>query len=423
MRLAAYWIFTCCSSFMLLQQAYADDGDISFLSQNSVRADAWSSDRNLNSLKNIGQASFWSNGTAKFDNATKVHYDVDVSATSDHVASPDHASLLDRSLRELYVSYNWDQTIYLDLGRQVVAWGRADGINPTDNLSPRDFTRLVPDETDQRLGNDALKLTYISGSGANKWTALWYLHSRSDVIPLRALPGVQYEIDHTRRPEVAVRWDYSKDGLDVGASFFSGLDHVPDLSLQTLSPMGVVLQLKNNPLTVYGFDFSYNHNDLVWRGEVGYAQTDSTGSADLTRKKNNLTAVMGPELTLKDATLSLEGVFKHTEGVLSADSVMNPILSEVYRYQQTISDQYESNQYGAMLRYAINLLNDNLKLEATGFYFVPTPNELLRIRINYSLNDHWQLNTGADRFWGRNDTVLGQFRDNSLVYAQVRYNF
>ncbi|HHP8720369.1 TPA: hypothetical protein ACSIYJ_003782, partial [Acinetobacter baumannii] len=22
-----------------------------------------------------------------------------------------------------------------------------------------------------------------------------------------------------------------------------------------------------------------------------------------------------------------------------------------------------------------------------------------------------------------NDTVLGQFRDNSLVYAQVRYNF
>ncbi|MEL1747358.1 hypothetical protein, partial [Acinetobacter baumannii] len=26
-------------------------------------------------------------------------------------------------------------------------------------------------------------------------------------------------------------------------------------------------------------------------------------------------------------------------------------------------------------------------------------------------------------FWGRNDTVLGQFRDNSLVYVQVRYNF
>ncbi|MFH4176452.1 porin, partial [Acinetobacter baumannii] len=48
---------------------------------------------------------------------------------------------------------------------------------------------------------------------------------------------------------------------------------------------------------------------------------------------------------------------------------------------------------------------------------------LLRVRINYNLNDHWQLNAGGDRFWGRHDTVLGQFRDNSLVYAQVRYNF
>lgn len=79
---------------------------------------------------------------------------------------------MNRNLRELYASYNWDQTFYLDVGRQIVVWGRADGINPTDNLSPRDYTRLVPDETDQRLGNDAIKLTYIPESGTNKWTAL-----------------------------------------------------------------------------------------------------------------------------------------------------------------------------------------------------------------------------------------------------------
>lgn len=98
--------------------------------------------------------------------------------------------------------------------------GRADGINPTDNLSPRDYTRLVPDETDQRLGNDALKLTYIPESGTNKWTALWYPRSRSDVIPLRQIAGVQYDIDRKSRPAFAVRWDYSVDGLDVGASYF-----------------------------------------------------------------------------------------------------------------------------------------------------------------------------------------------------------
>jgi hypothetical protein len=323
----------------------------------------------------------------------------------------------------LYASYNWDQTFYLDVGRQIVVWGRADGINPTDNLSPRDYTRLVPDETDQRLGNDAIKLTYIPESGTNKWTALWYPRSRSDVIPLRQIAGVQYDIDHKSRPAFAVRWDYSVDGLDVGASYFSGLDHMPDLSLQSLSQTGATLQLKNNPMSVYGFDFSYNHNDIVWRGEAAYTQTDSEGSEDLTHKKNNLAVVIGPELALKNSTVSLVGVYKHTEDLRSADSLTNPLLREVYRYQQTISNQYERDQYGAMLRYALNLLNDNLKLEVTGFYFAPEPNEMLRVRINYNLNDHWQFNVGGDRFWGRNDTVLGQFRDNSLVYGQVRYNF
>jgi hypothetical protein len=244
------------------------------------------------------------------------------------------------------------------------------------------------------------------------------------VIPLRQIAGVQYDIDRKSRPAFAMRWDYSVDGLDVGASYFSGLDHMPDLSVLSASPTGgATLQLKNNPMSVYGFDFSYNHNDLVWRGEAAYTKTDSDGSEDISHKKNNLTVVMGPELSLKNSTLSLVGVYKHTEDFRSADSLTNPSLREVYRYQQTISDQYEQDQYGAMLRYALNLLNDNLKLEVTGFYFAPEPNELLRVRINYSLNDHWQLNAGGDRFWGKNDTVLGQFRDNSLVYAQIRYNF
>lgn len=70
-------------------------------------------------------------------------------------------------------------------------------------------------------------------------------------------------------------------------------------------------------------------------------------------------------MVIKNSTLSLVGVYKHTEDFKSADSLTNPLVREVYRYQQTISDQYEQDQYGAMLRYALNLLNDNLKLEFT----------------------------------------------------------
>src|SRR5712691_5880710 len=51
----------------------------------------------------------------------------------------------------------------LHVGKQTVPWGRADGINPTDNLTPRDFVVLLPFEDDQRFGTTAIKLdTYLS---------------------------------------------------------------------------------------------------------------------------------------------------------------------------------------------------------------------------------------------------------------------
>src|SRR6188768_2752056 len=52
----------------------------------------------------------------------------------------------------------------LRLGRQIVAWGRADGINPTDNLSPRDFVVLLPFEDDQRVGTNSGKLDVFLSS-------------------------------------------------------------------------------------------------------------------------------------------------------------------------------------------------------------------------------------------------------------------
>src|SRR5258706_7925967 len=45
----------------------------------------------------------------------------------------------------------------LRVGKQIVPWGRADGINPTDNLTPRDFVVLLPFEEDQRFGISTTK--------------------------------------------------------------------------------------------------------------------------------------------------------------------------------------------------------------------------------------------------------------------------
>ncbi|MBN2862964.1 MAG: hypothetical protein JXN62_07370, partial [Bacteroidales bacterium] len=63
-------------------------------------------------------------------------------------------------IREAYVQLNGFLTKKLDvtIGRQLIAWGTADVINPTDNLNPIDFEDIL--DFGRHRGSDALNLQY-----------------------------------------------------------------------------------------------------------------------------------------------------------------------------------------------------------------------------------------------------------------------
>jgi hypothetical protein len=63
-----------------------------------------------------------------------------------------HLSLLDRetqrppfALRRLTASYHKGR-LNLEVGRQLIRWGKADILNPTDRLAPRDFLNVIHSE-------------------------------------------------------------------------------------------------------------------------------------------------------------------------------------------------------------------------------------------------------------------------------------
>ena len=60
-------------------------------------------------------------------------------------------------LVEGYATFHLGQ-VDIRAGKQIVGRGRADGINPTDNLTPHDLTVQLPFDDDTRLGTNALKL-------------------------------------------------------------------------------------------------------------------------------------------------------------------------------------------------------------------------------------------------------------------------
>jgi len=56
------------------------------------------------------------------------------------------------NLREAYVN-TYVGRFDFRFGHQIVAWGRADGFNPTNNITPQNMLVRSPDEDDRREGN------------------------------------------------------------------------------------------------------------------------------------------------------------------------------------------------------------------------------------------------------------------------------
>ena len=49
---------------------------------------------------------------------------------------------------------------------------------------------------------------------------------------------------------------------------------------------------------------------------------------------------------------------------------------------------------------------------------------MVRPITTYSVNDHWTLEGGLNRFYGNEKhTFFGQFQDNTNLYAAIRYSF
>ena len=122
----------------------------------SVRAGYFSSSRKLDAKKDLGAGSVWLKATQNFGN--------DLSLVARGWVRNDEsfrASGGSAKLQEGYLKFSAGKADYR-IGKQIIVWGRADRLNPTDNLTPRNFTLLTPEDDDQRIGSLAAKISYNS---------------------------------------------------------------------------------------------------------------------------------------------------------------------------------------------------------------------------------------------------------------------
>ncbi len=383
----------------------------------SLRAGYWSSSRMLDDRRSIPTAAVWLDAAPGLGPNGSLRLDGWIGRQSAE-------SGLDGRLREGYLRFSAGP-LDLRIGQQVIAWGRADRINPTDYLGPRDFTRLLPDDDDQRLGTPALKATYYLRSVAVTAIILPYFTPNEIPLPVPPRPLAYQNVRPDRGfRQVALKLEQTGGAIDGSLSYFSGFDPSPDLALDQTHVPFPRLRLEHHRLQVVGADAATTVGRFGLRAEAAYTWTEDPQGNRPEIKNPFLFLVAGGDRTFFETlNLNLQYVLIAVTNYRAPDAVPDPFVRGVAVQEVILSNQLDRRRQGMTARISNRWLHETLEAEVAGVVFFPRRDYALRPKLRYAFTDRWTVIVGGDLFRGREPSMFGFLERNSTVYAELRRGF
>jgi len=385
----------------------------------SVRAGYWISSRELDDREHLAAASIWLKATSKL--GSNASFLVEGWFRSQQLFREDETS---GALREAYLNVNLGP-VDLSVGKQIIAWGRADRINPTDNLTPKNFTLLVPDDDDQRLGTPAVKATYYLAGVS--FTGVWLPDFESDTIPIKRPPPL-FRL-HRRKPDPtlnqwAVKLEQTEKTVDWSLSYFDGLDPFPDLGIGKVNLSRVDLHFSNHRIRVIGADTATTLGRYGLRAEAAYTFTGNPAGKNRAIKNPFFFLVVGGDRTFFDyLNFNVQYLLRVVVNYRSPFKIADPVESGVALQQATQTNQLDRLQHGGSLRISDKWFNETLEGELAGVFFFTRGDYAIRPKLTYAFTDRWKGALGADFFRGPRRSFFGNLRDNSTAYVELRWSF
>jgi hypothetical protein len=309
-------------------------------------------------------------------------------------------------------------------GRQIVPWGRADGINPTDNLTPRDFKVLLPFEEDQRFGLWALKFDYALTQDYTftAFTTPWFEPAK--------VPGVRAATTE-RRPEssfsnteFAFKFNKTGDAFDWSLSYFHGYSPLPSAHLLAVGESVPHLELRYDKIDVIGADFARNFGRYGFRGELAYFFTSDHDGHDPFVKNPYLYFVLGGDRTFfENLNINLQFVGRWVNNYTDPADIADAAIRQVAEVNAIAAGQQDRLNYGLSSRIGKKWFNDTLEAEILVFADFTHFSSYVRPLVTYAFTDHFKGTIGADIYTGANQTVFGQLKRNQNVFVEMRYSF
>jgi len=323
----------------------------------------------------------------------------------------------DFEMKETYAGYQSDK-LDVYFGAKIVNWGRMDGFNPTDNITPYDYFFLSANPDDQKLPNWLLQ---------TKWHITPTINLELVLIPFYRPSVYRFDLfdlgEYTTFTDPALPSRTFKNGsiggrfnFDLGfsISYFRGYDpyygfNVSSLTMDNLVP-SIKLTATPYQKNTYGADLAILVGSWIFRGEAAYDQTKDYKN-NMQIPNPGLNYVVGVEHSFWNIVTILQYIGYYTVDFVSFDDLPPPqtideiITRELTSFNRKIFYQQEKTNHALSLSLSRSFRYETINVEATGYYNFTSEEWFVRPKIGWKINDHLETSIGGFYSEGPNESL------------------
>jgi hypothetical protein len=336
-------------------------------------------------------------------------------------------------LKEAYAGYSTDK-LDIFLGNQIVAWGRTDGYNPTNNITPNDYFFLTADPDDQKLSNFLLRTRYrfTPAIDLDVIAIPFYVPSvyRFDLFNMGeyaqfvkftspTLPEKSF-----KNGSVAARLNVELSGIGFSVSYFRGFDPFLGFDIRQIDWSSDRLSIMNSATpylkNTFGIDFALPAGAWIFRGEMAYNHTTGYDTV-IYKPAPSLAYVAAIERGFGGITAILQYVGKYVTdfkelnepvpGDLSDPMAMANYADAMIRFESSgfnrkIFNQQEKTNHAFALTLSRSFAYDAWNAELTGYYNITSKEYLVRPKITWRTTDALSLSAGGSYMKGPENSIF-----------------
>lgn len=338
-------------------------------------------------------------------------------------------------LREGYVNA-YLGPVDIRLGQQIIVWGKADGFNPTNNLTPTNLSIRSPHDDDRRVGNFASRVFW--NIDPVRLEGVWVPLYRAVDLPAFTYPkyvvegSTTYPAPEFLRGTYAGKLHLNLSAIDMSFSYLYGYGLLPGLTLQKLTsgtdiPQGGQPEVRISRTAykqhVLGFDFSTTLGESFGlRGEAAYRMPLHYERL-LEAPRPDVQYTLGLDTTFGDVSVIAQYLGRYTldwqkdgpETPTDSDQLWSTgagaaepqVLEALAGTNQMLFQQLAAVQHLASLRLAWTGLHDSLNVSALGLVNVTTKEWAAIPKLGYKIDDTILLSVGGEIYSGPPGTLLG----------------